>query len=117
MTGERNLLQKGFSSTVFVRPDSQEGLQVSQPSGLEPKKNGPQPLVEIEHDKSEVNDAFAGAGQFGHDPVQGAFAFGVAKFAFHGNAVDLVLSSLFLLGLECYLVFSGFFLRSSQGFS
>lgn len=95
----------------------QEQHQGTAPSGLEPKKNGPQPLVQIEHDQADVDDAFTGVGEFGHDPLQCAFAFEIAKLAFHGNAVVLILPLLFSLGLEFLLVFSGFLPRPAQGFS
>ena len=36
--------------------------------------------------------AFAGVREFGHDSLQGPSALAVAKLAFYGDAVDLVLA-------------------------
>ena len=54
----------------------------------EPKKNIPKPFVQVEHDQANVDDAEAGVGQLGHDARLGAFAFGIAKLPFDGNAVQ-----------------------------
>ena len=115
MNGEDFPLHESFFPSGYFCQVSPEFDEPVQPGGLEPKKNAPQPFVQIEHDQADVDDAFAGVGQLGHDPVQRAFAFEIAKLAFYWNAVDLVLSSLFLFRLECFLVFSGFFLRPAQG--
>ena len=88
--GDQFLLRDGFCPYEYRSQDSLEPDDHAHPFGLEPKKDGPQPLVQIEHDQGDVDDAFARVRELGHDPVQRAFALEVAKLAFHRNAVDLV---------------------------
>ena len=54
----------------------------------------PQEGVEVHDDEPDMDDALAGAGELGHEPLEGAFAFGIAKFAFDGDAVGFVLAVL-----------------------
>jgi hypothetical protein len=84
---------------------------------FEPTKNLSQPFVQVEYDQADVDDAYAGVGQLGHDPRQGAFAFGVAKLPFDGDAVQFILVVLFPFGLQLRLVMRGLFFRSTQSFA
>ena len=55
--------------------------------------------------------------QLGHDARQAAFAFGVAKLAFDGNAVELIPTDLFARGFQFGLIVDGLFAGPSQGFA
>lgn len=71
-----------------------------------PKKLG-QPLVKVEHNDRDMDDAFAGVSELGHDASERSFAFGVAKLALDGNAVDFILPFEPSLRVEFSRVFGG----------
>jgi len=77
-----------------------------------PKKNRPQPGVQVQRRDRHVDHAFAGMRELRHYPVQRALALGVAELAFHPDAGDLVVSLLPPTGLQLGRVGLGFLGRT-----
>jgi hypothetical protein len=59
----------------------------------------PQQGIEVQHEETDGHYSSAGIRQLGHHSLQGAFAFGVAKFPFDGDAIRFVLALLFFSSL------------------